>query len=297
MKQTDFIPKDHAFKFSNRFVNELLTIKRFVFWGKTYKIETDGRCGGMAYAALDYYFANEKIPEFTSGDFNNSDVPPDGHPLAGYISSRQMDSMVKGLHGLRDGRKFLSWTKKSTKVVLNNTLKREVPKVKREINRGRPVVLGLIKAKKVMEAGDNHQVVCYGYNDHHSGYTDFYIYDPNHPPGSAHYPSGEVLLSRRIRPKVNNPELGKEVPGDPSEPIKTITRAGHPFKTEKAGTWRGFFVQNYSQKPGFPTFEGPSKPGQNKDRPAPVPEPGPHPDKKRESGKHTGPGKPPIQRK
>src|SRR5437016_11063136 len=43
-KKLDFVPSRDGFHFSNNFTNHLLC-----------GITTAGRCGGMAYAALDYY--------------------------------------------------------------------------------------------------------------------------------------------------------------------------------------------------------------------------------------------------
>lgn len=294
MKRTNFKPKDHAFRFANRFVNKLLTFKRFGFWGKTYEIATEGRCGGMAFAALDYYFENITVPDFTAKDFPDSDVPPDTHPLAKYIYSRQIDSMIKGRRGAKDGWKFLRWTQQSTETLIKKTIDNEIPKVKQSIDKGKPVVLGLVKATQKRDIGNNHQVVCFAYNDHPSGHTDLYIYDPNHPPGSTHYPSGEVLLSRRIRPEVNIPDSGIDVPGDPSEPIKTITTAGYPFKTKHAGTWRGFFVQGYSRKSSPPRFGRAPQPAPGPGKRVPPIPPVSNPGKGGKTGELPGTGRPPV---
>lgn len=300
MQRTSFNPSKHAFRFSNRFVNEVLTLHiGFGFWGKRIDFETSGRCGGMAFAALDYYHADRPVPDFEASDFPESDVPPDGHPLADYIYSRQLDSMGAGKKftpfGLwKDSRRFVKWTRDSTRTLLERTVNTEIPKIKKAIDNDTPVVLGLVKATRLLDIGDNHQVVCYAYDDHSSGHTDLYIYDPNHPPGSAHYPSGEVMLSRRIRPEVDIPGLGEDVPGDSAEPIKSITRGGHPFKTEKAGTWRGFFMQRYSPKPDPPGFTRSPKPNP---RPAPKPPPRPKPGKGGRDKNMPGTGKPPTHLK
>ena len=82
---TKFNPSIHGFHFANEFENKF--IDKTIF-GKQFKVSTDGRCGGMAFAALDYYFSTMMpIPSYTSNDFQSSGrVPPDGHPLEVYIN-------------------------------------------------------------------------------------------------------------------------------------------------------------------------------------------------------------------
>src|SRR5829696_7505382 len=41
----------------------------------------------------------------------------------------------------------------------------ELPRVRRSIDAGRPVVLGLVGARSLEEVGGNRQVVAYGYDD------------------------------------------------------------------------------------------------------------------------------------
>ncbi|HBI05384.1 MAG TPA: hypothetical protein DDY49_15320, partial [Paenibacillaceae bacterium] len=54
------------------------------------------------------------------------------------------------------------------------------PKLRKEIDAGRPVVLGLIKARSISEVAQNHQVVAYGYDQDGNGTKKVYIYDNNH---------------------------------------------------------------------------------------------------------------------
>ena len=49
MPRTSFTPRQHGFHFDNDFVNRTATLPGFG------EIETRGRCGGMAYAALDFH--------------------------------------------------------------------------------------------------------------------------------------------------------------------------------------------------------------------------------------------------
>lgn len=69
MKRTNFDPQKHAFRFENHFKNEAK------FFGlKSLKMETDGRCGGMAFASLDYYFSNKPITKNNRSKFSASKI-------------------------------------------------------------------------------------------------------------------------------------------------------------------------------------------------------------------------------
>ena len=50
-RKTSFNPVTNGFSFPNAFINSN------VYFAGTGPYETRGRCGGMAYASLDYYFA------------------------------------------------------------------------------------------------------------------------------------------------------------------------------------------------------------------------------------------------
>ena len=219
MPSTNFVPSDHAFRFPNQFVNTVLD----KWWFP--KIETTGRCGGMCYAALDYYFAGISVPDFTPSDFDDGSVPPDGHRLADYLYTRQLDSMK-----WRDGLRFGRWTARGDTRVMSRTLHNEIPKAKESIDDGEPVVLGLLGSSSLKRLGKgNHQAVCYAYSEDASGITTLYIYDPNHPP--THNFSGEVELSRKMG-------------------------GGLGFEADHGGPWRGFFVQRYSRRQPPQRFGG-----------------------------------------
>jgi hypothetical protein len=99
---TSFTPGKHGFHFANRFVNHLADIPGYG------PIVTRGRCGGMSFAALDYYFAGMDIPGETGASFPPTGVPPDGHPLADFIYKRQIDSFAQ-----LTSMKFVTWTNHS----------------------------------------------------------------------------------------------------------------------------------------------------------------------------------------
>lgn len=58
MPITGFYPVDDGFKFSNSFVNHVINVPALGL-----DIRTLGRCGGMAFLSLDYWFNKLPIPE------------------------------------------------------------------------------------------------------------------------------------------------------------------------------------------------------------------------------------------
>ncbi|WP_181009878.1 MIR domain-containing protein [Ornithinimicrobium sufpigmenti] len=206
-----FVPATHGFAFSNQFVNNVATIPGHG------QVTTRGRCGGMAYAALDYFLAGVPVPAQQAGHFTPSKVPPDRHWLADYIYARLMNSFFTG-----SALKFAEWTVHSDhetwfyKGVTRWTKEEQFPLLRSRINAGQPVVLGLIRATNLADIGSNHQVVGYGYESHDAAGTQtVYIYDNNHP--------GQEVALRSHRGQAH-------------------------FVASTGEVWRGFFVQDYSHR-------------------------------------------------
>ncbi|MDX1251327.1 MAG: hypothetical protein IDH49_03575 [Gammaproteobacteria bacterium] len=215
MPRTNFVPARHGFHFRNDFVNNVATIP---FFGN---VTTRGRCGGMAYAALDYYHAGIPTPTHNTSDFPGTGVPADGTRLADYIYWRLLNSFT-----VPTTMNFITWTMHADhatwffKGVTRWTKEDEFSKLRRYIDSGTPVVLGLVCSRDLTQIGDNHQVVAYGYDfDPDSETITIYIYDNN-------YPDQEVVLS-----------------SDRSNPH---------FNESTGAIWRGFFVQDYgAQRPTY----------------------------------------------
>jgi hypothetical protein len=244
--ETGFDPAKHAFRFPNQFVNTLISKRKIIR-----KVRTKGRCGGMAFTALDCFYSERSVPPLTPADFQGADVPPDGHRLADYIWSRQLDSAFKG-RGLLDGWRFIRWTGRKTASLVNRTEKNEIPKIKKSIDQGDPVVLGLIGTSNIAKQGNNHQVICYAYENGSSGETVLYIYDPNEPFGHPrarrnvsvrdHRPGGVAARledGSHYRVTLTLSDRNSKYPYKSDRPT-------HPNKSEDR--WRGFFVQRYRPK-------------------------------------------------
>ena len=202
MPRTNFSPFIHGFKFANFFKNELANIPGFG------KVETYGRCGGMAYTALDYYFGGLGVPL-------SSDLPADGVALADYIFERQILSFVSP-----SAINFITWSLYADepswffKGLSQATRLDEFPKLKSQLDLGHPQILGLISARDIGHIGDNHQVVACGYDiDEASGKISIYIYD------------------------VNTPD---------AETVLTLVPGGIGVQaSNRSDPWRGFFVHGY----------------------------------------------------
>ncbi len=187
-----------------------------------------GCAGGMAFAALDYWFGGLPVPTHRAEDFGAAGVPPVDGRLGIYLRKRNADSFAA-----LSAREFVRWSVAadySTRCqggVVVLTLDEQLPRLRRSIEAGRPVVLGLVGARG-LDAGEvarNHQVVAYGYEeDPDSGAVRIQVYDPDRP--------GEQGV------------LGLE-PKDPR-----VVEAGGAVRAEaEAGVggrwWRGCFVQDY----------------------------------------------------
>lgn len=235
---TDYSPKLYAFRFSNSFTNKIWSGRLPPLIGRQVEFSTSGRCGGMAFASLDFFHGKRPVPPLSSKDFLPSRVPPDGHPLADYIFTRQLHSMLTTLRGLRDGLRYIRWSGYSAETIGAKTTAEE-QKIVESLDRGQPVVLGLIKAtsQKLNAQGVNHQAVCYGYQTDVAGQLEFYIYDPNEPYQPASNAPYSVILRR-----ANDGEHAEF-------PYQAV-------RSDRIDRWRGFFVVGYRpHRPGAELLE------------------------------------------
>lgn len=159
-----FSPAVHGFKFENDgFANDVIP---------ELNVRTNALCGGMAYAALDYYFSNMPIP-------NQPFRPASQTPLRRHLYNRQWTSIESNLDkwselllGL-DARsaEFFHWG-----------ISARIGELKQFLDRGIPCVLCLAGGD-----GLGHQVVAYDYTmgRYRGDLGDYveefkiYVYDPN----------------------------------------------------------------------------------------------------------------------
>lgn len=139
-----------------------------------------GLCGGMAFAALDYFKTGVEIPRGTGPD----DWPPPGSALRSYLWRRLIESWE--LNGVT----FIEWIARlhvlpavwifdaGTKALLRRSRSQWVA-LKRQIDDGQPVPLGLVGETK--DPFKDHQLVAYGYEETGERTKTIYVYDVNCP--------------------------------------------------------------------------------------------------------------------
>lgn len=204
--RTDFSAQAHGFAFVNRFQFSFefpLPFAGSINLGQI----VYGLCGGMCFAALDYFHAARPVPAPVSVE----DVGPD---LRSYLWQRQLDSLslpviLKVIEGMLQDHGNVG----------RLTAGREFPKLRRRLDRGNPAVLALIRGHGVENPTQNHQVVALGYDfEETTRNLTVHLYDPNHP---GEEPALTMNLAR------------------PSRGIDAVQASGEPL--------RGFFVIGYER--------------------------------------------------
>ena len=164
---TRFDPVTHGFRFANTFKNDLGGGGR-----------SDGLCGGMMYAALDYFLAGRRIPGI---DYR----PAIGTTLQTYLYDRQATQIafnldrfadtILGVGPLADKKGYFE------RGIKEGTLR----EIRTQIDAGTPVVLALQNADDAL----GHSVLAIGYDmgryrgdlGEHKDDVSIFVYDPNHP--------------------------------------------------------------------------------------------------------------------
>jgi hypothetical protein len=208
MPKTAFNSVQHGFKFPNSFANSVVNIPELKIDFKTF-----GRCGGMAFAALDYWYNRFPMPQ-------DSSLPVDGTPLSTYISKRLDVSLI--LNGPRNAAVAVAPDLPDliNKGVAKAMREEEFPALKQLIDGGKPWPIALVRARNLGEltggANIGHQVVAYGY-EVGSPDSKVLIYDNNHPDQEHTLTFSTVYDPSKLEVRHSNGE-----------------------------TWRCFFVESYA---------------------------------------------------
>jgi hypothetical protein len=129
-----------------------------------------GLCGGMVFAALDYWHAGRLPPTVR---------PAPGTPLYRFVVRRLIQSwhIPAGVAGYYRG--MLS----SDAGLARRTTARQWPRIRALLDAGQPAPLGLVTIASVspLLLGRNHQVLAYGYTVRGPEVT-LAVYDPNTGP-------------------------------------------------------------------------------------------------------------------
>jgi hypothetical protein len=189
-----FRPSVHGFKFPNLFSGIPLPPTLSALLPRVSQIGGRyGLCGGMSAAALDFYLQRDRRIVSTE------ETPAKGTPLYNYLYDRQIATF--GPVGRYIGQ-FAAWMAMSLNG-RNGLRKRTAdnlvgPKgITRDLDNGRPVVLGLVFATirgggilsrlspdQGKKLWDNHQVLAYGYSRGPDESATIKVYDPNYPGNS-----------------------------------------------------------------------------------------------------------------
>jgi hypothetical protein len=185
-----FSPSVHGLRFANAFPSA--PIRRFQLGALatlTIGDVANGLCGGMTFVAADCFNAGLDAP-------TDAAAPPEGSALRSAIIERQFDSFDGGrvplrFYGLalpiRPPRET-GWGRALGRVGIDLHSRtwlmatREWPRVRRLLDAGRLVPIGLVRAVSwnPLDLARNHQVLAWGY-DLDGGRLTLRIYDPNWP--------------------------------------------------------------------------------------------------------------------
>jgi hypothetical protein len=127
-----------------------------------------GLCGGMVFAALDFWLARLAPP---------AQRPAAGSPLYRFIVRRLIDSW----HLPAGVAKYYAWM--NLRDVSKRTIDRQWPRVMASLDAGQPASLGVVTVASAWpgELGRNHQVLAYAYARTGTLVT-IEVYDPNSGP-------------------------------------------------------------------------------------------------------------------
>jgi hypothetical protein len=179
-----FLPSQDGFHFNNSFDPVPTVTIPTPFGAISVGDASKGLCGGMVYAALDYFNAHRPIPPVQT--------PPEAGPLFGFIVERLVVSFDIPTLGFMkfvelmnpNFPDFQPLGKRPPLVPLSRAwtmIRQEWPILKKNLDAGRACPLGLVEvlSTDVSRLGENHQVLTYGYDLVDDELT-LYIYDPNY---------------------------------------------------------------------------------------------------------------------
>jgi hypothetical protein len=185
----------HGFLFSNSFTFPLA----LPHLGNVTIPVQYGLCGGMAYAARDFYETGRVAPRDTV-------APAWGTALTTFLLDRLLDTLPPEILLRYIGSQSPLWSDHDTLLARGRAwvmITEEWPRVQADLDAGHPSPLGLIRIKSLLphDAVNNHQVLAYGYDLEGDDLT-LYVYDPNDP----YDPNAPQLSDVRLSLNIGNPQ-------------------------------------------------------------------------------------------
>jgi hypothetical protein len=182
MPDPGFLPSRHGFAFMNSWPSapavQIPTPLGTLGVGNAAR----GLCGGMVFAALDYWHAGIRPP---------AEQPVPGSPLYRYVVRRLIESWRIPV-GVAQYYQWMNLPDGNTRVYLRGrhvltrrgvswrTIAAAWPQIKASLDAGIPVPLGLVTvaAANPLQLGRNHQALAFGYEQSGSQII-LRVYDPN----------------------------------------------------------------------------------------------------------------------
>jgi hypothetical protein len=177
-----FLPSQDGFAFTNAWPSEPAVVVSTPFGKIGIGNAAAGLCGGMVFAALDYWHAGIAPPAAR---------PAPGQPLYSYIVRRLIDSWHLPA-GVAEYYRWMNLPDGDTgfdlfgqyvvteRGVAWHTIETQWPQIMADLDSGVPAALGVVTIASANPAdlGVNHQVLAYAYSASASQVT-VQVYDPN----------------------------------------------------------------------------------------------------------------------
>jgi hypothetical protein len=180
--QVGFRPSKHGFAFTNSWPSQPAVVRRTPFGDLTLGNAARGLCGGMVFAALDYWHAGVPAPE--------------QRPAANTAAYQHIvDRLVDSWHIPAGVAQYYQWMNLPDADTGFDVLGRRVlverglawrtvsvqwRQIRKDLDQGTPVALGVVTVGSAdpRDLGLNHQVLACGYDVAGSTVT-LTVYDPN----------------------------------------------------------------------------------------------------------------------
>lgn len=178
---SQFSPSTHGFHFVNSFHGSPSPVPLGGLESRLGAPTHYGLCGGMSFAAADFFLARRAIP----ADIRQ---PAPGTPLFRYIQARQTASLGPNLRLIADFGRWMSAADDGLAGTRFASLG-SIAEITRSLAAGKPTAIGLVYTRHANNAGstapaglpwENHQVLAIGAKTIGTE-TTIRVYDPNYP--------------------------------------------------------------------------------------------------------------------